>query len=612
MKSLPVDNSKLGSGLLIRRLQVLRARWRHRLRNAPIAVPIAAALAGIVAGLVVVVLHQLAQLLHEIVFDLPSHADLSGGFAIETWRLLAMPVILGLVVGLVMLGMHYRWPEDTADPIEANALFGGKMPMWPSVRLVVATLLSNAAGAAVGMEAAYSQIGAAICSATGQRLRLRRGDLRVITAAGAGAAIAAAFNAPFTGIFYGFELVLGSYTIATLAPVGLAVVTATLVRRQFLGDDELFAIDHLSKGIELWQFLPFIGIGLVAGLLGIVVMRLVTLIEWLIRRIGVPIWARPAIGGIAIGGLALVLPQALGAGHGALRTNLLMGWSMDMLALMLAVKIVASALSLGAGFRGGLFSTSLLMGGLLGALIGRLVSFIHPLTIDELQLFSLVGMGSMGAAIIGAPLTMTILALETTGDFPAAFGILTGVVLASLLVRRTFGYSFATWRFHLRGVAIRGAHDVGWLGELTVGRMMRREAKTVPQTTPLAALREMMPLGSAAQVFVVDDEGRYLGAVDVAAAHDRELDDAVSLIVAAEMTHGKDWVLTKSDSIRAALARFDMAEASSLPVVESITDRRLAGVLTEAYALRRYAEEMERRRSDELGERSVYARNAEE
>ena len=605
MKTTPTA-TKPAPGLALRWFQVWRARWRHKLRNTPIALPIIAALAGVVAGLIVAILHEATQFLHEIIFGLPEHADLSSGEPIAMWRLLCLPAFIGLLAGVVMVGMHRRWPEDTADPIEANALFGGKMSMPASVRLVIATLISNAAGAAVGMEAAYSQIGAAICSATGQRLRLRRGDLRVITAAGAGAAIAAAFNAPFTGVFYAFELVLGSYTIATLAPVGLAVVTATLIRRQLLGDQEMFAIEHLSKNIQLWYVLPFIAIGLASGLLGIVVMRLVTLIEWVIRRVGVPAWGRPAAGGLVLGGLALLAVQALGAGHGALRSSLLMGWSIDTLALILLIKIVASATSLGAGFRGGLFSTSLLMGALLGALLGRLVSFVQPLTIDELQLFSLVGMGATGAAIIGAPLTMTLLAIETTGDFPASFGVLMGVVLASLLVRRTFGYSFATWRFHLRGVAIRSAHDVGWLGELTVGRIMRRDARTVPHTTPLATLREILPLGSVAQAFVVDEEGRYLGSVDVAAAHDRELDEAVGLIVAAEMTHGKDWVLTKSDSIRTALARFDLAEANSLAVVESVTDRRLAGVLTEAYALRRYAEEMERRRSDELGERSLY------
>ena len=250
------------------------------------------------------------------------------------------------------------------------------------------------------------------------------------------------------------------------------------------------------------------------------------------------------------------------------------------------------------------------MGSLLGALFGRLLEIVAPLSAPHLQTLSLVGMGAMGTAIIGAPITMTVLTLETTGDVTATFGVLTGVVVASIWVRHTFGYSFATWRFHLRGVAIRGAHDVGWMDELTVGRLMDRSPRAFSQTMSLADFRKAAPLGGAAHAFVVDGEGRYAGMVDVAAAHNPELDDAVRLLVLDELAHGKDRALTIADTIRAALSQFESAEADILPVVESSADPRLAGALSESRALRGFAEEMERRRSDELGERDVYAGGA--
>ncbi len=595
-----------------RRMLVWWARWRHFLRNAPIALPILAALAGVVAGAVVGLLHESAKLLHQIVFDLPNGASLSGLSPVAWWRIALFPPAIGLVTGLAMLAMHRLWPQETIDPIEANALFGGKMPFWASVRLVVATLGSNCAGAAVGMEAAYSQIGASIFSTLGQWLRLQRGDLRLLTAAGAGGAIAAAFNAPLAGAFYAFELVLGAYTIAALGPVCLAVVTATLTVREIIGDEQMFALHHVSSEIRLWEYAPFVVIGALAALLGVAVMRLVAAIDRLMRRAGTPVWARPAIGGFFVALLGLISNQALGSGHGAIRADLAMTWPAALLAMLLTIKILASATSLGAGFRGGLFSTSLLMGGLLGALVARCLAVATPLPIAHLQAFSLVGMGAMGTAIIGAPITMTALALETTKDASATFAVLTGVVVSSMLVRLTFGYSFATWRFHLRGVAIRGAHDVGWLRELTVGRLMARDPHAAPQTQSLAAFRKAVPLGSASRAFVVDEEGRYLGSIDVAAAHDRDLDDAAEQMAIGEMTQGREWALTVADSIRAALSRFEAAEADLLPVVESTTDSRLAGSLSEAHALRRYAEEMERRRAEELGEQNVYAADQKE
>ena len=605
-----LERHRLRRNFLARQAR-LRHALRHALRNAPFALPILAALAGVAAGLTVALLHETAKALHTVVFDLPKGASLSSGAPVAWWRLALLPPAIGLLTGVVMTAMRRRWPEETVDPIEANALFGGRMEFWSSVRLVVATLGSNAAGAAVGMEAAYSQIGSSIFSSLGQWLGLRRGDLRLLTAAGAGGAIAAAFNAPLAGAFYAFELTLGSYTIGALGPVCLSVVTATLTLRETIGDEHMFALPHVPVEIHLWEYAPFAAIGLIAGILGVGVMQLVTVIDRLLRRAGTPSWARPAFGGIAVGALGLIAIQAMGSGHGAIRADLAMRWPATMLAALLAIKVLASAACLGAGFRGGLFSTSLLMGSLLGALAGRLIEIFAPLSTPHLQAFSLVGMGAMGTAIIGAPITMTALTLETTGDVAATFGVLTGVVVASTWVRHTFGYSFATWRFHLRGVAIRGAHDVGWMDELTVGRLMDRSPRAFPQAMSLADFRKAAPLGGPAHAFVVDDGGRYVGMVDVAAAHDRDLDDAVRLLVLDELAHGKDWALTVADPIRAALTRFESAEADILPVVQSTADRRLAGALAEARALRGFAEEMERRRSDELGERDVYAGGAE-
>ena len=107
----------------------------------------------------------------------------------------------------------------------------------------------------------------------------------------------------------------------------------------------------------------------------------------------------------------------------------------------------------------------------------------------------MVGMGSVAAAVIGAPLTMMFLVLEGTGNFPLTVGVMVGVVFASTIVRLTFGYSFSTWRFHQRGLGIRSPHDVGWLADLTVGRLMRADPKTIPDTTPIEAVREAVPAG---------------------------------------------------------------------------------------------------------------------
>ena len=584
-----------------------RVWLRHTLRNIPVMVPLLSAVLGVVAGGAVAGLHELTKELHRVDFGLPPHVSLSEATSVEWWRLAIIPPVVGLLTGIGMLVMHKLWPEETVDPIEANALFGGRTGFWSSVRLVVATLGSNAAGASVGMEAAYSQIGSGIFSSVGQRLRLGRSDLRLLTAAGAAGGIAAAFNAPLAGAFYGFELVLGSYTIPALAPIGLSVVTAILTLRGLLGYERMFPLDSLHTHPHPLEYAVFVFIGLLAGIVGIQIMRLVSLIDRTTRASGIPSWLRLAVGGVVLAILAEIAVQALGSGHGAMRGVLTMTWPLTTLLLFLAIKILASTTSLGVGFRGGLFSTSLVMGGLLGAIVAKIFALFLPLSVPGMQTFAMVGMGSMGTAIIGAPMTMITLAIETTGAYSMTFGVLTGVVVASLFVRSTFGFSFATWRFHLRGIAIRGAHDVGWVADLTVRRIMRRDIQSVSGDLPLAKFREMYPPGSADRVFVADSGGHYMGAVDVTAAHDRALDDDAAVTVVADLARGRQWVLTGEESVRSALSRFSAADLHTLPVVDSTTDLRLTGSLTETHALRRYSAEMERRRDDELGERRVFS-----
>ena len=579
---------------------------RRVIRNSAIALTVLCALLGFAVGMVVVALHLSVRFLHESGFNISLEDHLSSGDALTPLRILAVPVIGGVIVGLFLTLQRQLRPRQVVDPIEANALFGGKMSLGDSSRLTAVTLLSNGAGVSLGMEAAYSQAGAAIFSVIGQKFGLRRSDLRGVLGAGAAAGIAAAFNAPLAGAFYAFERVLGAYTPATLAIVGVAAATATLVRRAFLGAAPTFAIHTpLAPGMTPWDYLFYALLGIAAGQLGVITMKAVVLFERAFPRLPVQSWARPVIGGLMVGVIALAFPEVLGSGHGALVYSIDTGWPLLPLTALLAAKILASAISLGSGFRGGLFSSSLFIGSLFGALVVQAGALVYPALSDQRTVFMLVGMGAMAAAVIGSPMTMVMLVLESTGDFAAALAVLAGVVTASLFVRVTFGYSFATWRFHLRGVPIHGAHDVGWIADLKVARMMREDGDTVPVGMPLARLREAYPLETTKYVFAVDAAGHYAGVIDVTAAHNPTLDAAAAGIVAGDLAYGRRFFLLADDDVRTALKHFEEAELEALPVLDGM-EGRVVGYLTETYALRRYSQEIETRRAAELGERDLF------
>jgi CIC family chloride channel protein len=207
-------------------------------------------------------------------------------------------------------------------------------------------------------------------------------------------------------------------------------------------------------------------------------------------------------------------------------------------------------------------------------------------------------MSALAASVIGGPLTMIFIALETTGDLWLTTAVLVAVIISAQVTREVFGYSFATWRFHLRGETIRSASDIGWMRELTVEKMMRQDIQTVQASSTIAAFREAFPLSSTAYVIAVDDADRYVGLIMVADAHAAEADPDSSI---KDLLRYPEEMLLPGMAVKEAVLAFDRAEAEALAVVDSYLDRRVAGLLTEAYVLRRYSAALEDRRRD-LGE----------
>jgi CIC family chloride channel protein len=576
---------------LLRALQTLRVR----VRTDEIWLAIFGALVGALAGLCAVAMNQITQFAHRKLFLLHAGQRLSGAFAVNHERLLLVPMLGGLLIGILAWGLARHWPRRPVDPIEANALHGGRMSMRDSLIVAIQTMISNGAGASVGLEAAYAQVGGAVGSKLALAFNLRRNDMRILVGAGTAGAIAAAFNAPLTGAFYAFELVIGTYSLTNLAPVLLAAAASVGIIHLFEGGTMSTQI-VITGSILPIDYVPILALGLICALLGIALMRAVTLTEDIVRLTHLPVWLRTAIGGLIVGGLGLISPQVLSAGHGAMEFGLTHKTAMVGIALLFGLKSLASAVSLGTGFRGGLFFASLLLGSLVGRFYsGTLLMFAHGPALPP-EICAVVGMASFAVAVVGGPLTMVFLALESTGSLPLTVAVLAAVVLSSLTVRRTFGYSFATWRFHLRGEAIRSPADVGWVRNLTVGRMMRPNVLTCPIGTSLENFKRDVPLGATQRMVMIDAAGGYQGIVMVPEAHALKSGDLANLIRYA------DFMLLPSMNVKDALGLFATAQCDALAVVENNVTRKVIGLLTEAYALRRYSDELERRRREVTGE----------
>jgi chloride channel protein, CIC family len=572
-------------------------RLRAFVRAHETSLVVLAALIGTIAGLVVVAMSVAVAGLHALLFDISIRERLSSQSSIEPLRALLVPSLGGLLLGFAFLWL-LRWrPAREIDPIEANALHGGRMSFRGSVIVALQTVWSSGVGASVGLEAGYTQLASGVAASLGRGFHLRRADQRIMVGCGAAAAIAGAFGAPLAGAFYAFELVIGGYTPASLTPVGVAAVAGYFVTHGFAA---------LSMGIGIGPVGDVLGrdlaiaalLGVFSALFGIAIMRGVGLFETLLAKTRLWPPLRPALGGLGVGLLALVTPQVMSSGHGALHFSNIFSLPLTVIAGVFILKAIASVISLGSGFRGGLFFATLFLGALGGRLFSAGFDMIWPgLDLDP-NVYAIIGMSALSASVIGGPLTMSFIALESTGNLWLTTAVLVAVILSTQITRELFGYSFATWRLHLRGESIRSAADIGWIRDLTVRSMMRPDLTTVNADVGIAEFRAKFPLGSKTQVVAVDAAGHYAGLALVAEAHAPDL-QAAHL---ADILHHREVVLHPAMNIQEAIAVFDAAEAESLAVVEADSEHRPIGVLSEAHAMRRYAEESEQRRREAVGD----------
>lgn len=570
-------------------------RWlRRRARASEYVFVVLATMVGGIAALASILIGALARTLQHWFYHLPPAARLSELPAIGG------PVLLMLPLGGLALVLFNRLTRARkramVDAVEANALHGGVVSLPDSLIVSGQTAISNGFGASVGLEAAYAQLGAAAASAASSGLNLRRSDRRTLVGAGAGAAIAAAFGAPLAGAFYAFEIVIGAYSPAAIAPVASASLAGALVA-QLLGVQPYLLQAQAGQAVETHHYFIYGLLGSICAILAILLMQGVGYAERLVRRAPLPDWSRPIAGGALLMPIALISPQVLSAGHGALHADLAVGATAGFILTILLAKSAASIVSLAFGFRGGLFFASLFLGTLIGQLFAILLTAVLGRVLVDPVNAALVGMAAFAVAVVGGPMTMAMLVLEATHDFALTGAVIAAALVAGTIVRETFGYSFSTWRLHLRGETVKSARDVGWVRNLTARKMMRRETKTTSDTLTIGEFRRRFPLGSSTRAVLIDEQGHYAGIVPIATAYAESLDSTAPV---STLAVALDKALSADLDIETVMRRFDAAQSDELAVLDS--GRKVIGILSESFVRRRYAEELDKSQRELFGE----------
>ena len=569
-------------------------RWvRHgrrageSLRSSNSGLLLLAVLVGAGAGGGAVVFRWLISTFTELFTGHPDYAGL-GPVAnphvagLGRWFVIFAPVVAGLLYGpLVYFFAREARGHGVPEVMYAVARRGGRIAPQVAVVKALASALCIGGGGSVGREGPIVQIGSALGSTLGRAVKAPESRMRVLVACGAAGGIAATFNAPLAGVFFALELLLRDIAAQAFGMVVLASVTASVIGRAALGTAPFLALPAFSV-LHFQQYLLFAGLGLLAGLAGVAFTRVLYLIEdvcdWAWRG---PEWLRPAVGGILLGGLLLVLPEMYGVGYPVLGNGIAGKYGIALLLVLLVGKMVATSLTIGIGGSGGVFAPSLFIGAMLGAAYGQIVAHLLPGVAGPAGAYALIGMGAVFAGAARAPITAVIIMFELTGEYSIILPLMAAIVLATGISHLVSADTIYTLKLRRRGVDLDDPGHGDVLAGVSVAQAMGPAGRTVATDLPLSAVGELLAGQDLARVAVLDVEARYCGTVTAAAAADALSDGDHDKATATSILEFPPPV-TPTDTLATALDRLDEADGP-IPVVDE--DLRLVGWLSHQQVL---------------------------
>jgi CIC family chloride channel protein len=439
----------------------------------------AALLVGILAGLAATGFRFGIDALQSLVYASPDINHLHSHAAALPWYwLVAVPTLGGLAVGVIL----DRFTADgrvraVADVIEGAALHDGRVERREGIASAFASLITLGTGGSSGREGPVVHLAGLVSSAVADRMKANGLTGRELLGCAVAAAVSASFNAPIAGTIFALEVVLRHYAIHAFGPIALASVLGAMISRGVLGDVTEFTLT-LHGGLAFYAELPaFLILGLVSGLVAAVLIRSIFWAEdvgdRIQTRIGLPRPLRPMLAGLALGVLAVPFPHVIGVGYEttslALTGQLVLGQAVA----FAAVKVVAVAVTLGGRMGGGIFSPALMLGALTGLAVGEIATSVFPEISGSETLYALAGMGAFAAAVLGAPISTTLIVFELTGDWQTGLGVMAAVAVSTAVASRLVARSYFMTQLLRRNIRLAAGPQAYLLSTFPVTRLMR-------------------------------------------------------------------------------------------------------------------------------------------
>ncbi len=559
------------------------------LRENVIALLVVAILIGVATGALAVGFRYL--LLWATLFCWKNPFDLVGTAGRMPWYLvLGMPVLGGLLVGPIVA---FLAPETRGagvpEVIDAVVTKEGRIRHRTTICKLISTVISIGSGASVGREGPIVHMGSSVGSSIAQATGLSAEWRRVFLASGAAAGIAATFNAPMAGMLFAAEIILVDFQVSYLSHIAVSAVSATVISHHFLGSLPALNIPFFMLN-SYWEIPLYCLLGVLAGFVSIGFIKTISRVENGFDRLRVPIVLRPALGGFGVGLIAIQFPHVLGVGYQSINQVLTAEMALGVMAAVLLLKLVASSLCVGAGFSGGIFAPSLVLGALAGGLFGAGAHYLAPEIAGHFPAYGLVGMGAVVAGTTMAPITAIFTIFELTYNFEIILPLMTSCIASLVIVQKFYGYSVYETKLLKKGIKIVRGHDVNLLRSMAVGEYMEGDFESIRTDTRLGDLLVMAQDSHYPHFVVLDERERLVGMLSMRDLKDflADMGDLVQLVVASDIMTQEVYCLTPADNLETAFEVFEGKQISTLPVISADGSKKVLGILKKSNLLLAY------------------------
>jgi CIC family chloride channel protein len=478
------------------------------------------------------------------------------------------------------------------EVMEAVSLRGGVIR--PRIVLVkaLASAINIGTGGSVGREGPIVQIGSAFGSAMGQLFHLSAGNIRTLVGCGAAAGIAGTFNSPIAGALFSVEIILGDFSVPQFSPIVVSSVVSTIVSRHFMGDVPAFIVPAYEL-VSAFELVPYAFLGLLSALVGVGFSLLLYKTESVFDGLKIPEIAKPIIGGLIIGLIALGFPNILGVGYETIDMALAGKMAWYVLLALVFLKVMATSITLAAGGSGGIFAPSLFLGAMIGGCLGSITHHFLPAITAGGGAYATVGMGAVVAAATHAPLTAMIIIFEMTGNYKIIPPLMISCVIATVISTRLKRTSIYTEKLALRGVDLYDSLEINVLRKHPLSEVMDNKPVTIPEGTTFSKLVDLVINSPRSEFFVVNGD-LYVGTISVHQMRKllMEGDWLDPLIIARDVADSTYPVLHPADNLDIAMKLFGQDYIEELPVV---ADSKLVGSVKKAHVLEEYQRELMKR-----------------